>query len=137
MRRVRPSGDGSHSRRFAEVTQPDGTKLKVPVVKDAGTFFFVATEDGGWPSTYLACVLADIDSLEEGQFVELEEVAPGLSMGSLEVLQVIEQKLRISLDRSGKYAKFAQLKRMVLLAPVPSDEEVQAALNGLQEDASG
>ena len=132
MARQKPSGDGSLSRRFATVTQPDGSTLKVPVVKDAGTFFFLADDDGGWPKTYLACILTDIDSLAEGQFVELEELAPGLNMGNVKVMQVIEQRVRIALDRSGKYSKFAQFKRLILLEPVASNEEVQAELDDLE-----
>lgn len=135
MSRKKPSGDGNKSRRFATVQQPDGSTLKVPVVKDAGTFFFVANDEGGWPKTYLACVLGDVDSLTEGQFVELEEMAPGLNMGSLKVMQVIEQRVRIALDRSGKYSKFAQLKRLILLAQVADDDEVQAELDDLEGDS--
>ena len=43
----RPSGAGSNSRRFATITKPDGTKVKVPAVKYAGTIIYLADDAGG------------------------------------------------------------------------------------------
>ena len=124
MARQKPSGDGSLSRRFATVTQPDGTKLKVPVVKDAGTFIYLANPDGSWPKTSLACVLADLSWLAEGAVFGIEESAPGQGMGRVDWCRVAEQRPLISVDRTGKYSKFAQLKRLVLVEKIANPDDI-------------
>lgn len=119
-RRKRPSGVGSNSRRFAEVTTPDGETLKVPVAKDVGTFIFLATKTGKWPRSPLTTLLTDASWIAEGSTLELEEMRPGRGMGDVLTVQVVEVKVRVSIHEG----KFGQIKRMVLVDEVASYDEV-------------
>jgi hypothetical protein len=127
MSRKRPSGDGSNSRRFATVNQPDGSKLKIPVVKDAGTFIYMCNDDGGWSEKPICTVLDLMNVVEVGSTVELEEAEPGKGMGNLTPAQVVDQRIIISIDRSGKYSKYGQVKRLLLLDEVESYNAVMTA----------
>ena len=124
MARKKPSGNGSLSRRFATVTQPDGTALKVPVVKDAGTFIYLANPDGSWPQKTLATLLYDAAWMQEGVRFELEELAPGLGMGERSTVHILAVHNIVSLDRSGKYNKFGQVKKLVLITPIASTDDL-------------
>lgn len=124
MSRKKPSGDGNKSRRFAEVTQPDGTTLKVPVVKDAGTFIYLANPNKSWPKKTLATLLYDAAWMVEGVRFELEELAPGLNMGSRSTVHILAVHNIVSLDRTGKYSKFAQVKKLVLITPTANTDDL-------------
>lgn len=119
MRR-RPSGDGSNSRRFATVTGPEGERLKVPVVKDAATFIYVADAEGEWPETFATKVLGDYAWLGLGSEFQLEEMEPGQGMGTRQTVRVIDQRVRITKHRG----RWGQLKRLVLVAEVPDTDTV-------------
>ncbi len=113
----RPSGAGSNSRRFATLARPDGTKVKVPVIKNAGTAIYEAEPDGSWPNDPTVVVLEDVDWLEEGAAFDLEETAAGKGMGTLRRMRVVEVRKTIGADSSGKFHKYGQTKRLVLVAP--------------------
>lgn len=126
----RPGGDGGNSRRFATVQQPDGSELKVPAVKDAGTFIYMTT-DGQWPKHYTTVLL--IDSSLEDEF-ELEEGRPGHGMGNVVTVRVLERRLRV-VNHPGKYG---QIKRLVLVTPtVSNDEMAEMASAGLRKLGGG
>lgn len=133
MSRKKPSGDGNKSRRFAEVTQPDGTTLKVPVVKDAGTFIYLANPDKSWPKKTLATLLYDAAWMVEGVRFELEELAP--IAGSRQTVHILAVHNIVSLDRTGKYSKFAQVKKLVLITPTHNLEDwAELELDDLEGD---
>lgn len=119
-RRKRPSGVGSNSRRFAEVTTPDGSTLKVPVAKDAATFIFMATDAGKWPRTPVTTLLVDASWILEGATLELEEMRPGRGMGSRTTVQVVEVRVVVAIHEG----KFGQVKRMVLVDEVEPFDDV-------------
>jgi len=134
MTRKKPSGDGNKSRRFALVTQPDGSTLKVPVVKDAGTFLYLANPDGSWPRTTLTTLLYDAAWMQENVRFELEELAPGLGMGERSTVHILAVHNIVSVDRSGKYAKFGQVKKLVLIKPTSStDDLAELEIDNLEE----
>lgn len=112
--RKRPSGVGSNSRRFAEHVTSEGESLKVPVAKDAGTFVFLATADGGWPRTPVTTLLTDASWIGEGSTLELEELRPGKGMGQRTTVQVVEVRVVVAVHEG----KFGQIKRMVLVDEV-------------------
>ena len=114
---ARPSGAGSNSRRFATLARPDGSRIKVPVIKYAGTIIYLATDDGGWPTEPYCILLADISWLEEGKAFDLEETAAGRGMGKLQRVRVLEVRETIGVDSSGDYHKYGQVKRLVLVTP--------------------
>lgn len=137
MSRKRPSGPGSNSKRFAEVRQADGTTLKVPAVKDVGTFLYLADADGNFPNKPLATILDSAPELQEGTLFEIEEGAAGRGMGNIIGAKVVLVRLRVGVDRSGKYSKFGQLKRLVYVVEVPNFDELAhfSANSELEEDA--
>lgn len=118
--RKRPSGVGSNSRRFADVTTPAGEHLKVPVVKDVGTFLFVRSPGEPWPRKATALLLDPAVELQEGALIELEEVGAGAGMGALTGATIVRVVVRVAVDSTGRYTKFAQLKRLVYAERGPS-----------------
>ena len=79
--RKRPSGLGSNSRRFASITNPDGTATSVPAARDACTY--VCIEEGGeWPRAATAVLLYDAVWMAEGKTFRIKEMRPGRGMGS-------------------------------------------------------
>lgn len=114
MSRRRPSGRGSNSRRFAEVPGPDGSTLRVPQVKDAATFIYLAETDGSWPRTPAATLLVDASWLVEGATFELTEMRPGKGMGTTTTVQVVEARVEVAVHEG----KYAQIKRLLLVDPV-------------------
>lgn len=112
----RPGGDGGNSRRFATISKPDGSELKVPAVKDAGTFVYLA-EDGKWPKAPVTTLLIDSPLSEE---FELEEGRPGKGMGKVTTVRVLERRLRVVIHPG----KFGQIKRLVLVTPTLSNDEM-------------
>lgn len=117
--RKRPSGRGSNSKKFAEVRGPDGTLVKVPVARDAGTFIYLAGPDGAWPRAPHVAILVDLPWLAPGVTVELEEMRAGHGMGTVQAVSVVETRVRISVF-DGKYG---QVKRLVLVKPDQSNDE--------------
>lgn len=109
------------------MTQPDGRKLKVPVVKDAGTFIYLANPDGTWPANFIAKLLYDATWMIEQTRFELENIAPGEGMGKRETVQVIEAQNIVAVDRSGRYSQFGQVKKRVLVTPVANTEALREA----------
>ncbi len=132
MSRKRPSGLGSNSRRFATITEPDGTKLKVPAAKDAATFVYVS-ENGGWPRNAITALTYDVTWLVEGAFVDLKEMRPGRGMGEIRTFQVLEVRQEICVY-PGKYG---QAIRMVLLREVRSTNEIASMVTEDLERAGG
>ncbi len=124
--RKRPGGVGSNSRRFAEVTTPEGETLKVPVAKDAGTFLFLATESGGWPRQPITTLLSDASWIGEGTTLHLEEMRPGHGMGDTLTVQVIEVRVIVSVHDG----KFGQIKSMVLVDEVEPNEAIDQRIRG-------
>lgn len=118
MSRRRPSGRGSNSRRFAEVSGPDGSKTRVPAVKDAGTFVYIREHDGSWPSTPVTTLLYDAAWMTEGAVFEVVDMRPGRGMGTTTTVQAVEVRLRIAVH-PGKYG---QTTRLVLVTEVESDD---------------
>jgi hypothetical protein len=119
MARKKGSGLGSNSRRFATIRHPDGREEKVPAPKDAATYIFVATEEGDWPKTFLARLTYDITWIVDGIVFELQEMRPGRGMGEVTTVKVLDVRARIDIYPNGR----AQVRRMVLVTPVPSAEE--------------
>src|SRR5690606_24450219 len=95
-RRKRPSGTGSNSRRFAEITAPDGTKLRVPVAKDVGTFIFLRDEDSAWSDKPTAVLLDSAPELHEGALIEVEEAGAGAGMGTITGARIVQVVVRLS-----------------------------------------
>ena len=124
MARKKPSGAGSNSRRFADVTRPDGTTLKVPVVKDAATFIYVS-ENGEWPADYTCKLLYDATWMQDNVVFELEEVGAGMGMGETRTVQVLEVRNTVMVDRSGKYTSFGQTIKRVLVALVADATDLE------------
>lgn len=122
--RKRPSGVGSNSRRFAEVKTPDGDTLKVPVAKDVGTFLFLRNVGEPWPKSATALLLDTAVELAEGAFIEVEELAAGAGMGRITGASIIKVVIRVAIDSTGRYTKFAQLKRLVYAEREPSLAEL-------------
>jgi hypothetical protein len=112
----RHSGDGSSSRRFAEVMK-DGEVVKLPVVKDTGTIIYL-TNNGQWVKNPLAVIPADIDWLVEGHTFFIEDLTPG-HMGKRTQVRVVDvvNSLQI-IRRKGKYAMLGQAKRNVLVQEI-------------------
>lgn len=127
MSRRRPSGAGSNSRRFATVKRPDGTSVKVPAVKDAGTFVYIRAHDGSWPEASIGLMAYDATWMEEGAVFQLEEMRPGRGMGSTVTVMVVEVRRTMCIFEG----KFSQVRRQVLVAEVESDAELEAV--ALQE----
>lgn len=125
-RRKRPSGVGSNSRRFAKVTTPDGETLKVPVAKDVGTFIFLRNPGEPWPKKATAVLLDPAVELQEGAYIEIEEAGAGAGMGSLTGATITRVQVRVSIDSTGRYTKFAQLKRLVFAEREPTLDELAA-----------
>lgn len=117
--RKRPSGAGSNSRRFIERTEPDGTRVRVPAVKDAGSFVYIRENDGGWPSEPAVTLAYDAQWLTEGTVLELKEMRPGRGMGELTMVQVVEVRIQLGLF-AGKYG---QVHRLALVTPVAHDDD--------------
>jgi len=113
MSRRRPSGRGSNSRRFAEIEAPDGQTLKVPAVKDVGTFLFLSDDGETWPSRPSTKLLDAAFDLQEGAYFEIEETGAGAGMGRITGAKVVKVVVRVGMDSTGKYSSFAQLKRLV------------------------
>lgn len=118
-RRKRPSGVGSNSRRFAEISTPDGSSLKVPIAKDVGTFLYVRNRGEAKPTEPTAVLLDAASELQEGALIEIEEFGAGAGMGTIVGARVDEVTLRLSIDSTGRFSKFAQLKKIVHLVRVP------------------
>ncbi len=118
--RKRPSGVGSNSRRFAEIQTPDGETLKVPVAKDVGTFLFLRTPGEPWPKSPTALLLDTAVELAEGAVIEVEEIGAGSGMGGLTGASIVKVVIRVAVDSTGRYTKFAQLKRLVYAEREPS-----------------
>lgn len=129
MSRQRPSGAGSNSRRLAAVSQPDGSELLVPQVKDAATFIFIAEPDGSWPRRPLTTLLIDAAWVEEGSTLHLEEMRPGHGMGRVLTAQVVDVRVHITIH-PGKYG---QIKRMLLVDPVVPYEDVMTDRAALED----
>lgn len=124
MVRKKPSGDGSHSRRFAKVAQPDGSTVKVPAVKDAGTFLYLANPDGTWPPKALAILLYDATWMQENVRFELESVTPGSGMGERQTVHILAVHNVVAIDRGGKYSKFGQVRKSVLVTPITDTDDI-------------
>lgn len=121
--RKRPSGNGSNSRRFSKVTTPNGEELKVPAVKDVGTFLYLSDDDGAtWSRPVL--ILDGAYELREGALIEVEELAPGNGMGVVTGARITMVKVRVGVDTSGRYSRFGQLKRLVYAVRVPNIDEL-------------
>ena len=115
--RKRPSGNGAHSTRFAEVKR-DGDILKIPVVKDAWAFLFLADEGGDWPKKPSTVLLVAAD-FREGDVFELEEGRPGSGMGTIMSVKVLEVVRRVVIHPG----KFGPVKYMILVVPVVSNKD--------------
>lgn len=113
MSRRRPSGRGSNSRRFAEIEAPDGQTLKVPAVKDVGTFLFLSDDGETWPARPNTKLLDSAQDLQEGAYFEIEELGAGAGMGTVTGAKVVKVVVRVGMDSTGRYSHFAQLKRLV------------------------
>jgi len=124
--RKRPSGVGSNSRRFAEIQTPDGETLKVPVAKDVGTFLYITDIGASWPRHPSALLLDSASDLQEGALIEIEEAGAGAGMGSITGARIEKVVVRVAVDSSGRYSRFAQLKRLVFARRVPSTSELAA-----------
>lgn len=122
-RSKRPSGLGSNSKKFATVTRPDGSKIKVPAPRDAVTVLYMAEENGAWPKSPFVSLLVDLPWLADGSAVELEWMIPGKGMGRVMAVSVISVLTRIRI-LPGKYG---QVVRMVLVTPVLRDDEKSSA----------
>lgn len=135
MTRRRPGGITEKSTRFAEYGLPDGTKLKIPVVKDAATFVYVADENGKWPKSPAVTLLIDLNWMAEGVVFGLEEMRPGHNMGSISTMQAIAVYNIIS-RFPGKYG---QLKRLVLVRErkATNDDIENLTLDDLKRSLEG
>lgn len=129
-KRKRPSGVGSNSRRFAEITTPEGDTLKVPVAKDVGTFLFLRDPDQAWPDAPTAVLLDAAAELNEGALIEVEEIGPGAGMGTISGVKVERVIIRVAIDSSGRYSKYGQLKRLVYAVRVPTTNELASLSPG-------
>ena len=119
--RKRPSGLGSNSRRFASITNPDGTATSVPAARDACTY--VCIEEGGeWPRAATAVLLYDAVWMAEGKTFRIKEMRPGRGMGSTKTMRVIDSAEEMELHEG----KYAQVKRWVLCREVESPEQVDS-----------
>lgn len=121
--RRRPGGPTKTSRRFATVAQSDGTHLKIPVTKDVGTFIYIANDDGAWSKKPHVSLLLDLPYLTVGSVFELEELRPGHNMGSTISVQVVDERVRVSVYPT----KYGQLKREIYCVEVIPDSEKSAA----------
>jgi hypothetical protein len=92
---------------------PDSSVLKVPAVKDVATFIYFADEAGEWTKSPVCTILADLFYLKVDTQFQMEVLTPG-EMGKTHTARVVDVKEVISYERSGKYAKFAQVKRLIL-----------------------
>lgn len=123
-RQRRPSGLNAGQSRFATKDMPDGSQILIPQTQDAATYIYVVNEDGEWPRVHAAKLLYDVIWLTEGTFINVENLAP--PMGAIGWHQVVDVRLSLSIDQPrGGTAKrktqgFGQIKRLVLLKPVPS-----------------
>lgn len=126
--RRRPSGAAKTSRRFATVSQPDGSELKIPAVKDSATFIYVADENRNWPRKPTVTILGDLPYLTEHFRFQLREMRPGQGMGDLMDVMVIDSKFEIGVF-NGVYG---QTKRLVLVEEVPSVEAIDQLFKGGQ-----
>lgn len=122
----RPSGLGSNSRRFAEVTQADGEKILVPAPRDAATYLYIATESGGWPKGRPLCTLLyDATWMVEGVVFELEEMGAGHGMGNKTTVRVTDTRAVVAIDSGKKKTSgYGQIKRSVLLTVTPSNDDM-------------
>lgn len=121
-RRTRPSGAGSNSRRFVERHEPDGSLVRVPAVKDAGSFVYIREHGGGWPNEPVVTLAYDAQWLTEGAVLELKEMRPGHGMGRLTMVQVVELRIQIGLFEG----KYGQVHRLALVAPIEHDDRLAA-----------
>lgn len=122
----RPSGVGSNSRRFATFCRPDGSKLKVPVAKDVGTFLFLSRDGEQWPAAPIAKIMDSAPDLQEGVLFDVENLVPAaelegikLGMGDIVGAQVVRVKVIVALDPTGRFSQFAQLKRLIYAVLIP------------------
>lgn len=124
MTPTRPSGEGSNSRRFA-VVREEGKPVKIPVVKDAGTFIYLST-DSSWPKAPITTLLVDASWIQEGETFWLKELRPGKGMGSKVRVAVIGVDMTISVYPG----KFGQIERHVLVNAVPDMDDLSRLLVG-------
>lgn len=124
--RKRPSGVGSNSRRFATVKQPNGEALKVPVAKDVGTFLFLSRDGETWPERPVGKIMDAAPDLQDGTIFDVENLVPAaelegirLGMGDRVGAQVVRVKVIVSLDPTGRFSQFAQLKRLIYAVLIP------------------
>lgn len=122
----RPSGLGNKSRRFAEVTSPGGEKTMVPAPKDAATYLYLATPEGGWPDGRPLCTLLyDATWMVEGVVFELEEMGPGRGMGDKTTVRVTDTRAVVAVDSGRvKTSGYGQIKRSVLLTVTPGNDDM-------------
>jgi hypothetical protein len=95
----------------------------VPVVKDVGTFLYLSEDGVEWPVTPHKLLDGAYD-LQEGVHVEIEGMAPGAGMGEVRGAYIVRVKVRVSIDPTGKYSHFAQLKRLVYAVFAPNVTEM-------------
>lgn len=140
MARKRPSGLGGNSRQFARIEQPDGQELFVPKVRGAGTFLYLADENGEWPSTWTSVILDPAYELQEGTLFEVEKGDPARNpgepgVGTIIGAKVVKAQVRVTINVDKRYGKYGLLKRLVYAVPVPNYEEL-AELSGEPEEES-
>ena len=129
--RKRPSGLGSNSRRFASITNPDGTATSVPAARDACTY--VCIEEGGeWPSAATAVLLYDAVWMVEGKAFEVKEMRPGRGMGNVKNVRVTATAEQLEIHEG----KYAQTKRWVLVEELtPFRERMEMTADDLLDGA--
>lgn len=125
MTRRRPSGPGGNSRRFADVTSPDGKEFKVPVAKDAATMFCLE-EDGGWPKRGATLLAYDVTWAVPGAVMEIEEGRPGYGMGDRITVRVIKSTNRLVVHEGN----WGQMRRWVLCERI--DEAMSLTADDLE-----
>lgn len=138
-RERRPSGLGNKSRRFAQVTRPDGEKVSVPAPKDAATYLYIATESGEWPESRPLCTLLyDATWMVEGVVFELEEMGAGHGMGTKTTVRVTDTHAVVAID-SGRIKTngYGQIKRSVLVEVTPGNEDMDDLSPERYDDLEG
>lgn len=118
--RKRPSGAGSNSRRFVVQTDTLGRQVRVPVVKDAGSFVYIRGHDGAWPSTPVISLAYDAQWLQAGTVFELVEMRPGKGMGATQMVEVIELRIQAAVHPG----KWGQVMRHALVVPIEHDDTI-------------
>lgn len=125
--RKRPSGAGSNSTRFAEITNRAGERIKIPVVKDAATLFYRAIDGERWPTPRdpQVIILRDLQ-LDEGDTFRLTNLTPG-AMGQTGKVLIIAAELEVLFSEKTKYG---QHLRHLLFVDAPELDELSDALLG-------